>query len=322
MECKKIEKLLYGSFFDSINDSDHNIISIHLKNCDKCKAKFQSFVLLNDQINLQKYKMKHESPSVEEARRKLIERIQAFNDKKVIIRNLLNSFIDIFRFYSKPVLAGFALLIVGFWLGRVSKPNYNNESFDKLLSESTLSDNKIRIANLRFVNRDPVNEDIEIAFESVRPIKLKGNLNEERIQRILALSLIHENNPGIKIQTVNAISSTINSDAATIRQIKSALTTSAMYDNNPGVRREALRTLFDYPPDKEIIDALIYILTNDDNAGLRIMAINAIESINAQKNIIDDNVANVLKERIKNEQNQYIRVRAKSILEEYKLYEN
>ncbi|PIW98772.1 MAG: hypothetical protein COZ80_08815, partial [Ignavibacteria bacterium CG_4_8_14_3_um_filter_37_9] len=96
--------------------------------------------------------------------------------------------------------------------------------------------------------------------------------------------------------------------------VKDALIKAMMYDDNPGVRKEAMHALCNIPFDEKISDAMIYVLQNDKNSGLRIQAINCLNEKNDVKRLSDPNIKNVLKNRMQEDDNSYIKLRAKTML--------
>jgi len=114
------------------------------------------------------------------------------------------------------------------------------------------------------------------------------------------------------LKAVNAIYSEKRSTASGV--VKEALIKAMMYDDNPGVRKEAMNALCNLPFDDKISDAIIYVLQNDKNSGLRVQAINCLDEKNNVKRLSDPNIKNVLKNRMHEDDNSYIKLRAKTML--------
>ena len=83
-------------------------------------------------------------------------------------------------------------------------------------------------------------------------------------------------------------------------------------DSNAGVRGEAFNALSRYPFDEEIRDAMIYALMFDDNAALRISAINRLQEQGPA--LFDENLERVLRTRMVLDENAYIRTKARTVL--------
>jgi hypothetical protein len=87
-------------------------------------------------------------------------------------------------------------------------------------------------------------------------------------------------------------------------------------DQNDGVRREAMRTLLRFPADREVRDALLYELLHDANPGLRVGAINALDTLQTRGYRYDENQRETIRQIVQNDNNLYVRVKARSLLEE------
>jgi HEAT repeat protein len=102
-------------------------------------------------------------------------------------------------------------------------------------------------------------------------------------------------------------------------KVKSALISALKNDNNPGVRMESLKTLLNLPFDNEINESLLYVLQHDKNSGLRIAAINGLASATLNGKTMDEQTLKVLNQKVKNDDNEYVRIRAASLLKEDKI---
>ena len=100
-------------------------------------------------------------------------------------------------------------------------------------------------------------------------------------------------------------------------EIKNTLITVAKFDDNPGVRREALKSLKEIPLDNEIKNTLIYVLLNDTSAGIRIEAINTLVDAAKKGFNFNQNDVTLLRNKIKVDNNNYVRFQAKNIIKEY-----
>lgn len=168
----------------------------------------------------------------------------------------------------------------------------------------------VQISNVRFIDANPSDDgQVEFAFDAITPMKVKGPVDSERIQKVLTYALVQEQNPGVRLRAINAIG---ESQTTPDLEVKKALITTLKSDENAGVRREALSLLQKFPFDQEIKEAFLYVLENDKNAALRIAVIQSL----AAKKAGDQEVVNVLKERVETDDNNYIRMKAKAVLQE------
>jgi len=182
------------------------------------------------------------------------------------------------------------------------------------LSSSSTGQGGSQITAVRFVDADASDGEVELAFQAVRPMRLKGSPNDPAIQKLLAYALATEPNAGIRLQTVHTLAG--NPHPEIDAEIRTALVKVVQFDTNPGVRKQALQALARFPLDDEIKRALLSVLANDPNEGLRIDAIDALLPAQAVEGQEDPDVLKVLRTRMQFENNNYIRLRTRTALQE------
>ncbi|MDP2036818.1 MAG: HEAT repeat domain-containing protein [Ignavibacteria bacterium] len=146
---------------------------------------------------------------------------------------------------------------------------------------------------------------------------IRGSFNEASVKHALITALLGQSNPGIRIKSISTISE--HAKEETFKpdlKIKKALITALKKDDNPAVRKGALIVLQKYPYDEEMRDAMLYILANDTNSGMRVAAINALADWNQQKQILDEVLKQALTKNSKADRNTFVQIRAASILKE------
>jgi hypothetical protein len=219
---------------------------------------------------------------------------------------------------SRAVLSGAALLAIGFFVGYLfygSSTIDLNKLPDKTNNQFTVFQDDVTISNISFIDSDPSDGEVEFTFVAMKPVYLKGRVDDPKIQSILTYSMLNEQNPGSRLNSINAMYSEkpIKFDA----EIKDALITVVMTDENPGVRREALKLMKKLPYDEDVKQAFIYVLTSDTSSGLRIEAINALVDAGKKGFTLNKNDIDLFKQKLQTDDNSYIRYRTKTILQEY-----
>jgi hypothetical protein len=219
----------------------------------------------------------------------------------------------------KVALGGLAMLGVGMLLGRLvlmpsqHTPDLPAPSMEKV---STYLEGETRIANVKFINSDVSGGEVEFTFDAVSPVHIKGNINDDRVQKVLAHALINDQNPGVRLRSASAFSTQIQKLKLPDKEVKVALILALKTDDNPGVRKEALKALLSFPFDEEVKQAFLHVLMRDKNPALRIAAINSLDSVRVLGQPRDKDLLEVLKQRMTTDDNNYIRIRAKTVLEE------
>jgi HEAT repeat protein len=145
---------------------------------------------------------------------------------------------------------------------------------------------------------------------------VRGNINDEKVQKVLARALVNEENAGVRLQTVNAIASQGPNPKNFDPEVKAALISALKGDENPGVRQQALRVLLRQTLDNEIKQALVYTLTHDNNSGMRIAAINGLAAASMDGHHFDQDILTIIKQKMDSDKNNYVRRQARTVIEE------
>src|ERR1019366_2437975 len=99
--------------------------------------------------------------------------------------------------------------------------------------------------------------------------------------------------------------------------VRRAICTAARTDHNPGVRMKALETLQGLGQDALVQQTLIEALQNDSNSGVRVEAINLLVNAlraDGQPGSADPRILSVLRDRLRNDPNNYIRLQSAAAL--------
>jgi hypothetical protein len=206
-------------------------------------------------------------------------------------------------------LGGLATLALGIFIGhRIFTPSA------PLPQEAQLIPANPRITNLKFLDSKEGSDVVEFTFDAVQPVKMRGSVNDPGIQKVLTHAMLNDANPGVRLRALNVVA-TPRADKPD-KEIKAALILTLRTDPNAGVRKEALMALQQYPPDEAIKNALLNTLMTDKNPGLRIAAINGLDSLRIHGQSADRSVLKALHDKMQSDDNTYIRLRARTVLQE------
>jgi hypothetical protein len=160
------------------------------------------------------------------------------------------------------------------------------------------------IAAVRSVQPDP-GGTVKISLDETRRRMISGRLDDPSIQRLLLAAARDDNNPGVRVESVDLLRA--KSSSAEVRR---TLTDVALHDPNPAVRMKALEGLKSYAADPEVRNALAQVVLRDEVPGARILA---IDMLTAQR---DDSIVGVLQNVVERENNEYVRLRCQKALQE------
>ena len=314
---QQYKEWLQLSMYDELTAEEQKLLEQHLRDCASCRRDAEELNLLH--WTLQKAGRFHLSENaLLDARQELRLALRAERTKPSVWERLSGFFaVSILPNY-RVALGGAAMLLAGLVVGRYALTPATPTALQSTQEATFTSsfDGEPRISNIRFIDSDASDGEVEFSFEAVSPVHVKGNINDERVQKVLAHALVNDQNPGVRLRTVNAIASQGERLRIPDREIRAALILAVKTDENPGVRKEALKTLRSFPFDEEIKQAFLYVLMKDKNPALRIEAINSLDS--ARTRVVDKELMDVLTQRMQSDENSYVRIRAKAVLEEVK----
>ncbi len=320
MKHDQYKELLHLSFFQELDEYEHQILGKHLKACVECQSELEGLKKLGVVLE-QGGRVEVDDHLLNEARRELRIALRLERAKT----SPWSSFLQRLNVFGSPGLrfayVGAAMLVIGFSIGYfVFIPSGGPSSMNVLpATGQVLADrSEPRISNFRFVRQSPEGSEVELSFDMVTPVRMKGNINDNAVQRVMAQALLSEQNPGARLMTVSTLADQVDLDKSPDKEIESTLIQTLKSDANVGVRKEALKAIQKYPFDNEIKSALLYVLRREQNPSLRIDVINYFEKPVLSRQLVDQDILNGLKESMQSDNNNYIRTLAKNVYEEVK----
>ncbi len=312
-----IQLQLYGE----LNGKEKKELELHLLACEECNMEMSEMQQFYSSLS-QHHRLEMTSEMLDDARFELRNTLRGNDGNQSLWDWLFNALNNVFAPQYRIAFGTVAILTIGFFLGYLVfvNPAKPQQPLSQTTPSMEVSSNTIpalqndaKIGNIRFLNPDQGDGNVEFTFDAITPMKMKGNVNDGRIQKILTYALLNEQNPGVRLRSVNAMAT--EQLKPTDNDLKDALITALTTDENIGVRREAMNALKRFPLDEQIKHALLSVLKQDSNSSMRIEAINTLESFKSEKNHFDEDIVNVLKEKVQTETNNYIKLRAKAVLQ-------
>jgi hypothetical protein len=302
--------LLILKVYDELNDRQAAELKTHLAECLSCRAE------LSELENLAAF-LRRESPEPPEvalwqARQRLTRSLRTkeiASDRRWAAR--LRDWISGLPMMLRPAYACGAVaalaagVALGYLLFHPGEPDAG--PFDPLARPD------IRISNVTLEQPDPGTRTVLVSFEAMRLVRMEGDVDDPRIQRVLTHALLSAQNPGVRLRAVDAIGSrgTDGSDPEILAALIGAMRT----DPNPAVRHNALLALRRYPTTPELNRAFADVLVNDRNARLRIEAIEALHSTAGEGIGLEPVLIQHLERSLREDDNDFVRRRTQSLLE-------
>ena len=327
MNHEKYKELIQLYVYNELNAAEKTSLENHLSSCTECRSELElQKKLISNLTKIKSFEV--DDTFLNEARSELRAALRRERSRETFGKKLTSFIGSITQSPYKAAFAGLTLVALGFLFGYLNfhkadiiiAPTESKNDFSSL-------ENNIQINNVKFIDQDASDGEIEFTFEAIKPVHIKGSIDDERIQNVLVYSMLNEQNPGVRLNAINVIgekspSGKMDQRTQLDNDIKTALLSVVKYDENPGVRREALKILRTYPYDDEIKEVLLYVLMNDENSGLRIEAISGLNEASKKGMNFNPEELSIFKERMERDENNYVRYQAKTVLKEYNLNEN
>ena len=317
MPHNEYKKLIQLALYSELNADEQLKLEEHLKTCEECRKEIEGQRNLLNIIS-DSEKREINDALLHEARSQLRGALKMERGKQTFD---LKTIFNLFNFVNPPyrlAIAGVTTLLIGFFIGYLlisPSPEIRYITMSENGTENVFSQQDVKISNIRFLDSDASDGEVEFKFEAVKPMHFKGRVDDPNVQGVLTYAMLNEQNPGSRLNSINAMVSENN--LIFDPEIKKALITVAITDENPGVKREALNLLKRLPYDEDIKQAYIYVLSNDTSSALRITAINALFETFQSGQKLNANDLKIFKEKSKDDDNNYIRFLTKTILQEY-----
>jgi Putative zinc-finger len=321
MNHKKYSNLIDEYFFGEINNREKIELEEHLKNCDLCRSEFNSAKILKDALLNDKLPEPDEK-LLRQARNELRTNIRTERTRSGFLEKINNLFSSSIFFTPRLAAGAVTILLIGVFAGyllfnsagtlhySLENPQMQNKNPQTLLSGDT------RISNIHFINKNAADGTVDFTFDAVKPMHISGKINDPGIQNVLLYSMLNEDNPGTRLNTINLINS--NEKQQPDDEIKNALLSVVKFDNNQGVRLEAMKLLKKFDYDGQLKKTMLYVLQNDSSSAMRIEAMNRLVEASKTGGSLSPSDLSILREKMEQDKNNYIRYQAKIVLKENK----
>ena len=316
-QYKERIELLY---YDELTGRDRAKTEAHMRSCEECRTLFDELKKLHG-VLAQYTPVEVNDRLLSDARVELQSALRDERRKQSWWERLAGVAAETIMPQYKVAFVGVATIATGFFLGYLTFRTTATQPVQSLpqvqttnIQERPMLPEEGQITNVKFLDSDARDGEVEFTFDAVLPMHLKGKVNDPQIQQALSYALLNEQNPGVRLRTVSAMAS--EQAANRDEDVKHVLITALTSDDNVGVRKEALQALQRFPFDNEIKKSFMDVLVHDSNSAIRIAAINALDSSKSKGTAGNQDLLNILKDKMKSDNNEYIRIRAKAVLQE------
>jgi len=208
----------------------------------------------------------------------------------------------------RPVGA-FALLAIGF-LGARMAPGLIPGA--DTLGEMSLTEPAA--SHVRYVEPGASGQ-VQIVLDETRQRVISGRIDDKNIRSLLLTAAKDPSDPGLRTETLDILNNITHNDVAQASDIRDVLVFALGHDQNAGVRLKAMEGLKPLARDPRVRTALAAALLNDENPGVRTQAIDVLSSGSSAMN---RTIVGTLQELMMHEDNAYVRDRCRLVLESLK----
>jgi hypothetical protein len=303
VECKENQDRIVLFLYEELTERDQTELEKHLQECAVCNESFEQQKSFHAALAEDAGPWNVPSDLLVESRRALaneLDRIERKPWNKGWWR------LPSFSFVVTPMrlLEWATLVAVGLAAGvYVNSSGFRPSSSPTAISTlpGTSGSGSETVSNLRIVNSDSTTGNVELIGDMVRPMHFQGNITDESVQQLLVGAMRDGRNPSSRMNAVELLSRQPDS-----RQVKEALIRALIEDDNLGVRLKALQILKPFAnKDKDVQAAFMNALAYDEAAGVRVQAIEALRPL-----AHDDSVSKTVQEVTKDDDNPYIKLQA------------
>ena len=225
----------------------------------------------------------------------------------------------------RPGWSAAALLLVGALAGTAARELYRQVALPVGNPVITVSaPAPITEQELETIGRDGVRLEpqtgslipkVELQVRSPQPRVVQGTPDDAEIRRVLAYVVGHggQFDDSVRLQSIDALR-----PAADDPQVREAMSEALRHDPNPAVRLRAIEALRDMGSAADVQSAILGALSDDDNSGVRIQALNSLlermRSREFSRVPLDNRAVGILRDRMNNDSNSYIRSRSADAL--------
>jgi len=308
MDCNALQENLSLYVYDELAPGERDAADAHLAACEPCGLALGEARRMHELLST--------APGLEPTPELLVrcrQRLEESLDREQLgwaglVRKWLRG-----SALAQPTRTAAALTLValGFSLGWIIRPRAaqvgqllpgtRGATSSSLVAGTDLGG--ARISDITQVAPDPQTGQVKITLNAARQVTMEGSLDDPRIQKVLLYAVRSYDNPGIRLDTLDALRSGSNNPT-----VQTALLYAMQHDPNAGVRLAALNSVPQMPWCEEVQSALVDAAQHDDNLGVRDQAIDLLVAhvVAAE----DQNLVPVLENLAANDSDRYVRMKS------------
>jgi len=314
MKCEMARDSVILAYYGELPDELSGALEQHLMTCEECREELS--LLQGMETQMASLPVTEPTPNLlAQSRMRLDEALDAIPPHGFLTRLRTNFFLWTGHVRSAPALA--TLLVgVGF-LGGNFLNRYQVAHLPAAHPGTTSYSNPTQsvIANVTGIERTPDSELVQVHYNRVVPETMEGSLDSKDIRDLLMKGTT-ATAEGVRANSVQLLASECKAGhECPAREdgkgVRAALLVSLRYDKDAGVRLKALEGLESFiGQDQRVRDAVLESLAHDPDAGVRMAAVGLLTPVQH-----DSSVRQVLRTVSTQDENPYIRTVSNNTLQ-------
>lgn len=299
MTCETARQQLVLFIYGELSFDEEELIEQHLESCEECRL---------ERVQLESLASVLEPGEAEvpagllaRCRRDLVVKIEAERTlprRGAVIARIWRNWVVTPPLWLRPIGA-VAMLAIGFFAARLVPSDSPSLSHMGQSAETAPM-----VSRVRYVDPDD-SGNVRVMFDETHQREVSGNVSDARIRRLLLAAASDPGDPGLRVESIDILKRECSDD-----EVRGALLNALRGDPNAGVRLKAMEGLKAYARDPETRKVLAQVLLTDENPGVRTQAIDLLVQNK------EPEVAGVLQELLRRENNSYVRSRSQKALTE------
>jgi hypothetical protein len=333
LNCANFEDCAILYVAGELTDADRAAVDAHALQCPSCAA------VLSREMGLRKALAARVQPAEALDVSELLlarcrsELFEALDDASAQPQRSWHSLLAPWRavafrhaFAFHPGWSAAALLLVGAlagtaahkWYGQIASP-LPGKPVITVSAPAPISQQELETIGRDGIRLESQNDSpapkVELHVRSPRPRVVQGTPDDAEIRRVLAYVIGHggQFDDSVRLDSIDALR-----PRADDPQVREAMSEALRHDPNPAVRLRAIEVLRGADSAPDVQSAILGALSDDDNSGVRIQALNTLlermRSGQFAHAPLDNRAMSILRDRMHNDSNSYIRSRSADAL--------
>ncbi|HTF43007.1 MAG TPA: HEAT repeat domain-containing protein [Terriglobales bacterium] len=314
MKCELVKENIILANYGELPDEFAGTLEQHLESCEECRREWDEMRVLEEHLAL--LPVVEPSPNLlAQSRMRLDDALDLIPPHGFLTRFKSNFFAWVGHVQAAPALA--TLLVgVGF-LGGNFTYRYEVAHQPKQTTVRLSNPSEGSVANVTGIVQTPNSEMVQVKYNRMVPESMEGSLDSPAIRELLLMGTHAATNSEVRTNSVSLLADECIAGHACLggpdpKGIRNQLLVSMLYDEDAGVRLKALEGLQRYVgQDPRVRDAIAEALSRDPSADVRKQAVDTLVPVKT-----DSTVRQVLRTVSTQDVNPYIRTASYNALQD------